>query len=63
MGTVGIPRAVMGTVVEEAGAVERVEVLANRNDGDAQKVVSEAEKRKYENTVEAKASISCYNCK
>ena len=44
MGTVGIRRAVMGTAVEEAGAAERVEVSANRNDDDAQKVVSEAEK-------------------
>ena len=56
---VGIRRAVMGMVVEEEGAVERVEVLANRNDDGARKVVSEAEKGRYENIVEPKLSINC----
>ena len=50
MGTVGIRRAVAGMVVEE-GQARQVVVWVNRNDDDAQKVVSEAEKanKKFKN--------------
>ena len=50
MGTVGIRRAVVGIVVEESQA-QQVVVWVNRNDDDAQKMVSEAEKanKKFKN--------------
>ena len=43
MGTVGIRLVVVGMVVE-VGPARQVVVWVNRNDDDAQKVVSEAEK-------------------
>ena len=49
MGTVGIRRAVVSMVVEE-GPARQVAVWANRNDDDAQKVVSEAEKANMKKT-------------
>ena len=46
MGTLGIRRVVVGMVVAVVGAARQVAVWANRNDDDAQKVVSEAGKSK-----------------